>query len=76
MKVALTGTIDGQNWPELGGDITLPDAIAQDMIDNGFAEKIEKATKSTKVETASVDPVVETAAVKPAKARKTAPSEA
>ena len=73
MKVAITGTIDGQDWPSIGGEINLADHVAQDMIDNGFAEKVEKAAKAPKAETASVDPVVETAAVKPARARKTAP---
>lgn len=76
MKVTMTGTIDGKELPGVGGEVELADHVAQDMIANGYAEKVEKASKASKVETTSVDPVVETAAVKPAaKARKATASE-
>lgn len=73
MKVSITGTIDGQVWPERGGEIELPDHLASDLVANGYADPVEKAAKAAKVEAASVDPVVETATVKPARARKSAP---
>lgn len=72
MKVAMTGTIDGKDWPAVGGDIEVADHVAQDMILNGYADKADKPAKAPKVEAAAVDPVEETATVKPARARKTA----
>ena len=47
-----------------------PDASDQKLTETA------KAAKTAKVETAAIDPVEETATVKPARARKTAASEA
>lgn len=39
MKVTISGTRDGQPWPERGGLVDLPDAEAEHMISAGLAEK-------------------------------------
>lgn len=71
MLVNMTGTIDGQQWPERGGSITLADHVAADMVANGYAEPCaDDARDVPQVETATVDPVVETAARKPGRPRK------
>jgi hypothetical protein len=64
MKINLTGTIDGQEWPAIGGVIEVADHVGADMIANRFAEADET------VETAAVNPVKETAAKPAAKTRK------
>jgi hypothetical protein len=64
MKINLTGTIDGQEWPSIGGTIEVADHVGADMIANRFAEADET------VETAAVNPVKETAAKPAAKTRK------
>lgn len=64
MKTNMTGTIDGQQWPTIGGTIILADHVAADMIANGFAELDDT------VETCAVNPVQETAAKPAAKTRK------
>ena len=37
--VHLTGLIDGQPWPEVGGEIDLNDVVAADLIEAGYVEK-------------------------------------
>lgn len=64
MKINLTGTIDGQEWPSIGGTIEVADHVGADMIANRFAEADDT------VETAAVNPVKETAAKPAAKTRK------
>jgi hypothetical protein len=64
MLTAISGTIDGQNWPEIGGTIEVADHVGADMIANRFAEG------DGTVETAAVNPVKETAAKPAAKTRK------
>ena len=64
MITHISGTIDGQNWPEIGGTIEVADHVGADMIANRFAEVDET------VETAAVNPVKETAAKPAAKTRK------
>jgi hypothetical protein len=64
MLVNITGTIDGQEWPERGGVIELAEHVAADMIGNGFAELCDE------LETAAVDPVKETATKPAPRARK------
>ena len=64
MLVNISGTIDGQNWPEIGGTIEVTDHVGADMIANRFAEG------DGTVETAAVNPVKETAAKPAARARK------
>ena len=69
MLVNMTGTIDGQPWPEAGETITLPDHVAADMVANRYAASCD-ADGSAELETATVDPVVETATRKPGRPRK------
>lgn len=64
MLTAISGTIDGQEWPAIGGIIEVADHVGADMIANRFAEADET------VETAAVNPVKETAAKPAAKTRK------
>ncbi|WP_371528379.1 hypothetical protein OG302_22315 [Streptomyces sp. NBC_01283] len=39
MKVTISGTRDGQPWPERGGAVELPDDEAGQMIAAGLAEE-------------------------------------
>lgn len=64
LLIDIAGTIDGQNWPGRGGEIDVPQHVAEDMIANRYAEVVAKS------ETAAVNPVVETAARPAAKPRK------
>lgn len=64
MLTAISGTIDGQEWPTIGGIIEVADHVGADMIANRFAEV------DGTVETAAVNPVKETAAKPAARARK------
>jgi len=64
MLINISGTIDGQEWPERGGVIDVAEHVAADMIANGFAELCDE------LETAAVDPVKETAAKPAARTRK------
>jgi len=66
MLVGITGTLDGQPWPARGEIADLPQQVAEDLISNRYAERVE----SQKVETAAVDPVAETASKPAAKTRK------
>lgn len=70
MSVFISGTRDGEPWPEVGGVVDLPADEAADMIANGYAEPV--AAKDA--ETASVTPEGETAAapIKAPRARKAA----
>jgi hypothetical protein len=40
MKVQLSGTRNGQDWPARGSEIDLPDAEAVGYIDAGMAEPV------------------------------------
>jgi hypothetical protein len=64
MLVNISGTIDGQEWPQRGGVIDLAEHVAADMIVNKFAEACDE------LETAAVDPVKETATKPTPRARK------
>ena len=49
MKAGLTGTRNGEPWPDRGEVIDLPEQEARDLIHSGIAEpvvedKVEKAT--------------------------------
>lgn len=70
MLVSITGTINGQPWPERGGIIDLDTHIAEDMIANKYAEPVAGPVKAAKTEVAAADPVDETAALPATKARK------
>lgn len=37
MKVTISGTRDGQSWPERGGFVDLPDSEAEQLIASGLA---------------------------------------
>jgi hypothetical protein len=43
IKVRPSGLLNGREWPEAGGVIDLPDAVAEGMIASGDAEKLTKA---------------------------------
>ena len=68
MIIPISGTIDGQEWPDRGGVIDVAANVADDMIANGFASACDD--EPLKVETASRDIVTETATIKTAKPRK------
>jgi hypothetical protein len=40
MNVAMSGTVDGEPWPPLGGDIDLPDVVAAKLVAAGHAEPV------------------------------------
>ena len=69
MLVAITGTLNGEPWPDRGGIIDVPQVVADDLIANKYAE-VAGTAKASAVETAAFDPVDETATAKMAKARK------
>ena len=68
MRVSITGTRDGQEWPAAGETIDLPVDEATALVDAGLAEAASTAA-STKVETAAVE-APETAAAPKPRARK------
>ncbi|MDV7220611.1 hypothetical protein [Streptomyces prunicolor] len=39
MKVTISGTRDGETWPERGGSVDLPDDEAEQMVAAGLAEE-------------------------------------
>lgn len=59
MKVYISGTRDGQDWPAVGEEIEVPDEEGADLCAAGFAEpvakraKVEKAVDETPAETRS-----------------------
>ena len=67
MFVAISGTIDGQEWPPIGGTIDVPAQVADDLVANGYAAASTARTRTV----AAVDPVEETAAKPATRARKT-----
>lgn len=44
MKTHITGYRDGQEWPQRGGEIDLPDDEAHDLEANGYAEIVGEPT--------------------------------
>lgn len=68
MKVGISGSRNGVDWPPLGEAVDLPDDEAAEMCANGMAEpvkaesKVEKATPEDKSEKATVDAPLTTAA--------------
>jgi hypothetical protein len=62
--VDISGTIDGVEWPGRGQELDLSDHVAEDLIANKYAERVDAPSKSApKIETASANPVEETASV-------------
>ena len=68
MRVSITGTRDGQEWPAAGETIDLPADEATALVDAGLAEAASTAA-TAKVETAAVE-APETAAEPKPRARK------
>ncbi|MER8042714.1 hypothetical protein [Streptomyces sp. NPDC094032] len=63
MRVQISGTRDGAEWPERGGTIDLPDDEAEQLIRYGAAEADEPAPDDAPpTDTGETDPDVETAA--------------
>jgi len=48
MKVYISGTRNGQNWPNAGEEIDVPDAEGADLCAGGFAEPVTKRAKVEK----------------------------
>ena len=69
--IDISGTIDGEEWPGRGLELDVADHVGADLIANGYAEEVTRATKATKIETAAIDPSVETAAAPKPRARRT-----
>lgn len=46
MKVHITGTRNGKQWPEPGGTVDLPDNVAADMCAQGYAEPVAEKPRS------------------------------
>lgn len=58
MIVKLSGSRDGQDWPDVGEDLDVPNDEAVQLLGTGLA----RAVKASAPEKATADPVVETAA--------------
>lgn len=57
MRYQVTGTRDGVKWPPRGGIVDLPDAEAEGMVRQGYADPVEeKATAVPKGEQATATP--------------------
>jgi len=75
MVTALTGTINGEDWPPLGAVADIPDALASDLIFAGHAIVAEApADPPPVVESASFEPAETAAKTKPRR-RRAAPQE-
>jgi hypothetical protein len=46
MKVSISGTHDGVDWPPVGGVVDLSDAEAEFMVGNGQAEPVAEAERA------------------------------
>lgn len=42
MKVAISGTRNGSDWPPIGGDIDVTKAEAEHLITAGYAEAVDE----------------------------------
>lgn len=45
MLAGISGTYDGNNWPKVGEEAELPDAVAVDVINSGLAEAVAVPVK-------------------------------
>jgi hypothetical protein len=43
MRVGISGTIDGQDWPAVGGEIEVSNVEGADMCARGLAEPVAKS---------------------------------
>lgn len=64
LRVAMTGTRNGEDWPPFGTVVDFPDQEAQDLVDAGLAVVPETPAKG-KREAATVEPAENAAAPKP-----------
>lgn len=67
MFVKISGTRNGEDWPEAGGTIELPEDEARNLISNGWAMEVPLAT--IRVATLSAEPAAETATVQKSRKR-------
>lgn len=68
MEVFISGTRNGEPWPEVGQTVDLPADEAQDLIGNGYASPVGAKAAPTETADAVVDG--ETADAPPAAPRK------
>ncbi|MFE2559892.1 hypothetical protein ACFXGT_28480 [Streptomyces sp. NPDC059352] len=47
MKIKISGTRDGQGWPDRGGEIDLPDDEAEQLLRYGAAETVTEPEPDT-----------------------------
>lgn len=57
MRVSISGTMDGKDWPPLGSIADLPDSVAVDMLNAGLVAPVPDVEPETSV----AAPVVEKA---------------
>lgn len=48
MKVAISGTRDGSDWPAVGGEIVVPDAEGADLCAAGMATPVAEPQQPEK----------------------------
>lgn len=48
MLTVISGTIDGQPYPAVGGELEVPDAAGADLCANGYAEPVAAPTRAEK----------------------------
>lgn len=56
MKVTISGTRDGEPWPEKNGVVDLPDGEAEQMIASGLAAPDDDAEEGEPVEENAANP--------------------
>lgn len=54
MVVGLSGTRNGADWPPIGGEVTLPDSEAADLVAAGLAVAVAAPVESAAVDTKPV----------------------
>lgn len=67
MKVALSGSYNGEPWPRVGETADLPDDEAAHLLTAGLVTATDESEQPAKEETATA-PAAETATPKPRKA--------
>lgn len=68
MRTKISGTRDGQDWPDKGGEIDLPDDEAEQLIRYGAAETVTETTPEEPDEETATAP--DTAETRPRSRRK------
>ena len=64
VKVRPGGLLNGQEWPEVGDTLDLPDVVAEGMISAGAVEAVEKKAAKKPAKKAAAKP--DTAEKRPA----------